>query len=61
MKHKGPDYKLSTVKYYLNNKYGYDKTCKYLIVINLQSNDGYIHITLQTLLPEIIENLYHII
>ena len=28
MKHKSPDYKLSAVKYYLNNKDGYDKTCK---------------------------------
>ncbi len=28
MKHKSPNYKLSAVKYYLNNKDGYDKTCK---------------------------------
>ena len=28
MKHKSPDYKLSAVKYYLNNKDGYDETCK---------------------------------
>jgi transposase-like protein len=28
MKHKSPDYKLSTVNYYLNHDVGYDNTCK---------------------------------
>jgi transposase-like protein len=28
MKQKTEDYKLSAVRYYINNDYGYDKTCK---------------------------------
>ena len=39
-KHKSEDYKLSAVKYYLNNQVSLDDVCKILIVINNHYIDG---------------------
>lgn len=33
-KHKSEDYKLSAIKYYLNNKVSLDDVCKFLIAQN---------------------------
>ena len=58
MTHKSEDYKISAVKYYLNNKDNIRKLVKYLIVKNLHYKDGYKDIKLLKILQGEIENQY---
>ena len=56
MTHKSEDYKISAVKYYLNNKDNIRKTCK--IFDCKKSTDGYKDIKLLKILQGEIENQY---
>jgi hypothetical protein len=61
-KHKTEDYKNSAVKYYLNNENGdgYKRTCKILIVKNLQYEIGLKDTKKLKILQEKIENQHPI-
>ena len=59
-KHKTEDYKISAVKYYLNNDKGdgYKKTCKIFDCKKSSLKDGYINTKLPKILQEKTKNRY---
>ena len=58
VKHKSRDYKMSAVKYYLNNNNDIRKPVKFLIVKNLLYIDGLKDTRRPKILLEKIENLF---
>jgi nicotinic acid phosphoribosyltransferase len=58
MKHKGIDYKTSTVQYYLNNNESMDKVCKIFNCKKTTQKYGFIITKTIKILLVVIENLY---
>ena len=57
MTHNSEDYKISAVKYYINNNDNIEKPVKFLIVRNLLYKDGLKGMKLLKILQEKTENL----